>query len=346
MRIRLSNLFGTAPVTIGPVHVGAHGNRSAVLAGTDHEVTFKGQRSVTIAPGADVISDPVRFSVSPLEEIAVSVYVPLGAGPSTIHSDGIQTAYITSGNDTAATSLHAFEVISSRLYLTDVEVAADAAAHVIVAIGDSITDGDHSTLDRNSRWPDALAARLQSDSALASIAVVNAGIAGNRLLTDGPVGPSALSRFDRDALDKAGVRWVLLLEGINDIGLSEKPGDVSAEQIIDGMKGLISKAHAKGIAIWGGTLTPFGGSDWPYHSAAGEATRQKVNAWIRGAGAFDAVIDFDKAVRDPAAPERILPAIDGGDHLHLNDAGYKAMAESIDLRLFMRTEPQSRSGAP
>jgi len=221
VRIRLSNLFGAAPVTIGPVHVGAHGNRSAILAGTDHEVTFQGRPSVTIAPGADVISDPVRFSVSPLEEIAVSVYVPLGAGPSTIHSDGIQTAYITSGNDTAATSLH--------------------------------------------------------DPRFASIAVVNAGIAGNRLLTDGPVGPSALARFDRDALDKSGVRWVVLFEGIND----------------------------------------------------------KVNAWIRGAGAFDAVVDFDKAVRDPAAPERILPAIDGGDHLHLNDAGYKAMAEAIDVQLLV-----------
>jgi lysophospholipase L1-like esterase len=338
LRIRLSNLLGTAPVTIGPVHVAAHASGSAIQPGTDHAVTFGGKTAVTIASGADALSDPIAFPVTALEELAVSMYFPIRTGPSTVHGDGIQTAFITStGDATASTSFPAGEITSSRFFLTDVEVAASAAAQVIVALGDSVTDGDHSTIDRNARWPDALAARLQADLALTSVAVVNSGIAGNRILNDGPVGSSALSRFDRDALSKPGVRWILLLEGINDIGVVETPkDDVSAQQIIDGMKSLIARAHEKGVRILGGTLIPFGGSEWPFHSAAGEAKRQEINAWIRSAGAFDAVVDFEQATRDPSRPDRILPAMDSGDHLHPNDTGYKAMAESIDLRLFTR----------
>jgi lysophospholipase L1-like esterase len=338
LRIRLSNLMGVAAVTIGAVHVGAHAVGSAIEPGSDREVTFGGKPSVTIAQGADVISDSVAFPVIALQEIAVSMYLPTSTGPSTVHTDGLQTAFISlAGDATAATLFPSGETTSSRFFLTDIEVAEAAAAPVFVALGDSVTDGDHSTIDHNARWPDALAARLQADPALASIAVINSGIAGNRLLNDGPVGPSALLRFDRDGLSKPGVRWILLLEGINDIGVADKPSDdVSAEQIIDGMKSLIARAHAKKIAIWGGTLIPFGGSEWPFHSVSGEAKRQKINAWIRNANAFDAVVDFDLATRDPAQPDRILPVIDSGDHIHPNDAGYKTMAASIDLGLLIR----------
>ena len=342
VRIRLSNLFGTAPVTIGPIHVAEHAGGSAIKSGTDHLVTFSGKPSVTIAKGGDVLSDPVSLLVAPLSELAVSMYLPKRTGASTFHGVGNQTAFITlTGDATAATRLPSGEVTSSRIFLTDVEVAGDTAAQTIVAMGDSITDGVGSTQDRNSRWPDALASRLQANPALASIAVVDAGIAGNRILRDGAipfVGPSALARLDRDALNKPGVHWLLLMEGINDITAGDMlatPRDtVSTQQIIDGMKTLIGRAHKKGIKIYGVTLTPYGGVEWPFHSAAGEAKRQVVNAWIRQAGAFDAVIDFDQVLRDPAHTDRLLTAFDSGDHLHPNDAGHKAMAAAIDLRLF------------
>ena len=334
VRIRLSNLFGTAPLKIGPVHVAAHASGSAIQPETDHAVTFGGKATVTIAKGADALSDPVTFSVHALEELAVSLYLPVRTGASTVHVVGTQTAFITpAGDATVATMFPAGATSSNRFFLTDVEVAASATASAIVAVGDSITDGDRSTQDQNARWPDALAARLQADPALRSIAVVNAGISGNRILNNG-FGPSALARFERDALSKPHVRWILLLEGINDIGVADAsmtPEDeVSAQQVIDGMK------------ICGATLTPFGGAPRPYQSVAGETKRRAVNAWIRTAGAFDAVVDFEQVTRDPAHPDRFLPAFDSGDHLHPSDAGYKAMAASIDLRLFTPGELRVR----
>ena len=341
VRIRLSNLFGNTPVVIGPIHIAAHAGGSAIKPETDHAVTFGGKAAVTIAKGADVVSDPVAFPVAALQELAVSFYVPRLTGPSTIHGDANQTTFITSsGNSTAATQFPSSRTASSRFFLTDVQVIARPTARALVTFGDSITDGAGSTPDRNARWPDKLAARLQTDPKLASIAVINSGISGNRILNDAAdpfVGPSGLSRFDRDALSKPGVRWILFMEGINDISatdaLATSRDHVTAGQIIDGMKTLIARAHAKGIKIWGATLTPFAGVEPPFYTAAGETKRQAVNAWIRTAGAFDAVIDFDKVVRDPAQEDRILPAYDSGDHLHPNDAGYQAMAASIDLRL-------------
>lgn len=344
VRIRLSNLFGTDAVTIGPVHIAARASGSAINPLTDHVVTFGGKPIVTIAKGADALSDPMAFPVAALDELAVSMYLPERSGPSTVHGDGNQSAFITSSGDaTGATIFPTAETASSRFYLTDLEVVASAKAHVIVTFGDSITDGAGSTRDQNARWPDALAARLQADPTLASIAVVNSGISGNRLLSDAAkpfVGPSALSRFDRDALSKLGVRWIVLMQGINDIMatqmLATPEADASVDQIIDGLRTLIARAHDRGIKVYGATLTPFAGVKPPFYSAAGEAKRQAVNAWIRSAGAFDAVIDFEQVVRDPARPDRILPAIDSGDHLHPSDAGYEAMARSIDLRLFSR----------
>jgi lysophospholipase L1-like esterase len=338
VRVRLSNLFGTAPVTIGPVHVAARASGSATRSGTDRAVTFGGKPTVTIAKGAEVLSDPIAFPVAAFGEIAVSMYLPGHTGSSTVHTWAMQTTYITlTGDATAATIFPPGEVASSRFFLTDVEVAAGSAARTIVAVGDSITDGYGSTLNQNARWPDSLAARLRADPAFASIAVVNAGIGGNRILNDG-VGPSTLSRFDRDVLNKAGVRWILLLVGINDIGDAGAPStpkdDVSAQQIIDAMKSLVARAHDRGIKIVGATLTPYGGVDWPYHSPAGEAKRRAVNSWIRAGGTFDGFVDFEQAVRDPKFQDRMLPANDSGDHLHPSDAGYTAMAGSIDLRLF------------
>jgi len=270
----------------------------------------------------------------------VSLYLPAGAKASTVHGDGMQTAFITPGNAVAATSFPAGKTSGARFFLTDVEVAAGTEARTIVAIGDSVSDGHGSGRDHNARWPDALAARLQGDPALASVAVANVGISGNRLLKDGPIGPSMLARFDRDVLDKPGVAWVVLDAGLNDIGLSDDPDspvdNVSAQQIIDGMKALIAQAHAHGVKIWGATLLPYGGAEDPLrYSAAGEAKRQVVNAWIRGTNEFDAVVDFEAVTRDPAQLDRLLPAFDSGDHIHPNDAGYQAMAASISTRLFV-----------
>jgi lysophospholipase L1-like esterase len=343
LRIRLSNLYGAGPVTIGPVRVGRSGGGSAIHAGTDRPLTFGGKSSVTIPKGADALSDPVALPVRALEELAVSLYVPAAIEASTIHGVAMQTAYLAPGDVTAAEKLATAETDDSRFFLTDVDVEAPADARSLVIVGDSVTDGVGSTDDRNARWPDALAARLQGDPALASIAVINAGIAGNRILNDGGerfIGPSTLSRFDRDALNKPGVRWVLLLQGINDISASsilKTPKDnVSAEQIIEGMKTLIARAHAKGIQIWGGTLLPRKGVAPPFNAPENEVKRAAVNAWIRNSGAFDAVIDFEAVVRDLDDPDRMRPAFDSGDHRHPNDAGYKAMAAALDQTLFAR----------
>jgi lysophospholipase L1-like esterase len=337
LRIRLSNLYGDGPVTIGPVHVALQASGSSIQPDSDHALTFDRKSTVTIPKGESVLSDTAAMPVASLQELAISIYVTNTSGHSTIHSAGMATAYIVDGEATADRALSNSEVNGSRFFVTDVEVAATPSARAIVTFGDSITDGTNSTPDTNRRWPDVLASRLQANSELASIGVVNAGISGNRILNDG-AGVSALKRFDRDALSKPNVYWIIFLEGINDIGWAGQattPSEiVSAQQIIDGMKTLIARAHAKGIKIYGATLTPFGGMQWPYHSASGEQKRQAINAWIRSSGAFDAVIDFDKTVRDPAQPNRFLPAYDSGDHLHPSDAGYKAMADSIDLHLF------------
>ena len=340
LRVRLSNLFGNVAVTLGPVHVAQSAGAADTVPGSDHVLLFGGKPTVTIAKGESVLSDPVEMDVKPLQPLAVSIYVPADARyhPATIHNAGLATAYITEhGDATTAVRFPREETSGSRFYLTDVEVAGPAPRHTLVAFGDSITDGVGSKQDANERWPDYLAARLQAEPRLSSVAVADAGIGGNRILHDN-YGPSALARFDRDALDKPGVRWVVLLEGINDIGGSGYAWDakdrITAQQLIDGMKTLIARAHARHVKIYGATLTPYGGNGWPYHSAAGETTREQVNAWIRGSGAFDGVVDFDKAIRDPAAPKKMLAAYDSGDHLHPNSAGYRAMAAAVDLKLF------------
>lgn len=347
IRLRLTNEFTNATMLVGAAHVAlsaANPNASppspssAIVPGTDHAVTFGGAAGITLAPNAAALSDPIDLPVKALTSLAVSIYVSDSTAPATPHSLGVQTAYLASGNQAGAASLAGATTIQSRYVLSSIETLAGPGAATIVTFGDSITDGYASTPDANKRWPDDLAARLANSWFGKQIAVANEGISGNRLRLEG-IGPNAQSRFDRDVLSRPNVRFVTVLEGINDIGFpffvpTEKPP--TPDDITAVYRQLIARAHEHGIRIYGCTLTPYQGSG--YYSAVGETTREAVNQWIRTSGEFDAVIDFDKVTRDPANPTRFLAAYDSGDHLHPSDAGYQAMANSVDLKLFWLPE--------
>jgi lysophospholipase L1-like esterase len=345
LRVRLSNTFGTKPLTIGRADVALQSAGAAIVPGSDRRLAFGGQPAVTIPKGAEAYSDPVSLAVGAQQNLAVSLYVPGRSGPTTWHALAVQTNYIsTPGNHAADRTGNAFQTqVTSWFWLDGVDVVAPARDRAVVTLGDSITDGFASTVNANDRWPDFLARRLLALPAAHDVSVLDEGISGNRVLHNAPCcGVSALARLDRDVLAQDGVHWVILLEGINDIGFSGLTGpetaphtNVSAAQIIAGYKQIITRVHAKGLKIYGATLTPFKGTPFEhYYTQAGEAKRQAVNHWVRTSGAFNAVIDFDRAVRDPSHPLRILPRYDSGDHLHPNDAGYAAMADAIDLALF------------
>jgi lysophospholipase L1-like esterase len=344
VRVRLSNAFGERAITFDHVEIGVSAGGASIATGTNHLVTFGGSKSVTIAPGAEVVSDAAEMRVPAATDLAVSLFTQAATGPATYHADAQQINYIsTPGDHAASESGAAFTTTSQSWYfIEDVDVlAAPRTRGTIVAFGDSITDGFASTVNANARWPNDVARRILAGPPGRVHPVVDEGISGNRILNDSACfGVNAQARFTRDVAARTGARYAVLLEGINDIGFSQLPDsgcsapntDVSAGQIIAGYKHIIAAAHAAGLKIAGGTLTPFQGSF--YYSAAGEAKREAVNHWIRTSGAFDGVIDFDAAVRDPASPLRMLPAYDSGDHLHPNDAGYQAMADTVDLGLF------------
>ncbi|MTV40052.1 SGNH/GDSL hydrolase family protein [Duganella radicis] len=333
VRVRLSNELGTTPLVVGAARLARSAGGAAIEPGSDHALAFAGQPQVTIAPGESVLSDPLAMPVAALQELAISLYLPQGSARATLHGEGLQLAYLARGGDlTAAAVMPAAETDDSRYFVASVEVLATSSPRTVVVLGDSIADGVGSSTGAQARWPDLLAARL----APSSVAVLNAGVAGNRLLRDGAkpfVGPSMLARLQRDVLDRQGVRWLLLHGGVNDIAASDMLAvpeqQASAQDIIAGMQTLLQRAHAAGIRVCAATLPPHGGVGKPFiHSAEGEAKRQAVNAWIRTAGQFDAVADVDMQLRDPAQPDRLLPAYDSGDHLHPNDRGYRAMAEA------------------
>ncbi|HEV2288881.1 MAG TPA: SGNH/GDSL hydrolase family protein [Candidatus Acidoferrales bacterium] len=331
LRVRFSNVFGSAAVTLGRVHIAVTDKGAAVVPGTDRLLTFGGQQSFTIPPGAMVLSDPVHLHVPPLSRLSVSVFLPASTGPASWHALGNQTTYISGEGDfTSSIDMPTASTEKSWYWLSGVEVLADRRTAAIVTLGDSITDGAYSTLDANHRWPDILAEQL-AGRANTHLAVLNEGISGNRLLHD-VAGPSALARFDRDVLAQDGVRYLIVLEGINDIGWPNMVGGkydaqaVTAQDIIAALQQIAERAHAHGLLVLGGTLTPFEGAF--YETPGGEAQREAVNSWIRSSGVFDGVIDFDKATRDPNKPGQFLPAYDSGDHLHPGDAGYNAMGRA------------------
>jgi len=342
VRLRLSNEFGTAPILIGAASVAAAGRGSDIAAASLRPLTFGGSKSIILAPGAPALSDPVDLNVASLSDVAVSLYLPAATELGTVHQTGLQTAYVSAAGDfTASSEFPTVDRFANRFFLSDVMVEPSSPARAIVTFGDSITDGTNSTANANARWPDVLARRL--NEAGLPVAVLNQAIAGNRVLSDG-LGASALARFERDVLSQPGVSHVVIFIGINDIGIPggafEPRGIIrTTDEIIAGYRQLIERAHLHALKVIGSPLTPFenafaGTPNSVYFTPDKEAKRLAVNNWIRTSGAFDAIIDFERVLADPAHPSAMAAAYDSGDHLHPNDAGYKAMGESIDLKLF------------
>jgi lysophospholipase L1-like esterase len=343
-RVVLANTFGTAPINIGAASIALRDKDTAVVANSVRKLTVNGSATFRIPAGAVILTDAVDLSVSPLGELAIDLFIPadLGAGssPITFHNGANQTNYVVPGNHAGEPTLPTGAISRSWFLLSRVEVSASAPTGAIAAFGDSITDGARSTPDTNNRWPDHLARRLASQGG--GFAVMNVGIAGNRVLSEatapggfgGNAGVNALARFDRDVLAQPGVTHVIVMEGINDIRNMGPNGFATADDLIIAYRQMIDRAHARGLRIYGATLTPCEGD--ALMTIEGEATRKAVNQWIRTSGMFDGVVDFDAVVRDPAAPTKIKAEFDSGDHLHPNDGGYKAMGEAVDLALFKR----------
>ena len=345
LRVHVSNAFGTEALHFASVHI-AHPlspSSAAIDPATDKPLTFAGKNDVLVPPGAEFVSDPVDYSVAPLSSLAVSYHLDAPPARQTGHPGSRATTWYTHGDSVASADLPDAKHIDHWYLLSDIDVlSSEKDAASIVALGDSITDGHGATTNGNDRWTDVLAARLQADKKKRNIGVTNQGIGGNHLLTDG-LGPNALARFDRDALAQAGVKWVIVFEGVNDLGgltirgpVPQADHDAFVARVLSAYQQMIARAHAHGIRVIGATVTPYTGSEYYHPDAANEADRQAVNTWIRAAGHFDAVVDFDAVIRDPQNPARILPAYDCGDHLHPGPAGYKAMGEAIPLNLFSK----------
>jgi len=339
LRVRLSNAYGTTALPIAAASVAVRGQD-----GAPYPLTFGGKRAVTIPSNAVVLSDPIEQTVANGSDLAINLYLAGAVAGTGIHYAALQDSWVEPGDQTANPAWPVGGTkLTSWVFLAGVDVLAPHLAGTIAAFGDSITDGAHSTPGTNRRWPDILAHRLQARPDAPELGVLNAGIGGNRLLHDPPLqvtfGVNGLSRFDRDVLAPPGVRYLIVLEGINDIGHTGGSAPISetvtAEDLIDGLRQLAERAHERGIKVFGCTLTPFEGAPAKgYYSPEKEAIRQAYNAWIRTSKDLDGCIDFDQATRDPSHPGRLLPAYDSGDHLHPGDAGYQAMGNAIDLGIF------------
>jgi lysophospholipase L1-like esterase len=350
VRVRFSNTYGTKPLTLTAVHLAVRKEKSAIVPDTDRALTFGEKPSFTIPPGARAVTDAVDLELPERSDVAITVYVAGKADLTTVHGTVPYASYVSvAGNFTGAADLSNASMQRSWYWIDGIDVMAPANVGAIVAFGDSITDGAASTPETNGSWPSGLAARLLAERG-SRVAVLNLGISGNRVLHDG-AGVNALARFDADVLAQPGARTLIVLEGINDIGFPNIPPgffgrgrgdnainpaahDVSADEIIGGLRQLVERARIHGLNVIGGTLLPYEGA--LYFSPAGEAKRQAVNTWIRSSKTFDAVVDFDAAVRDPEHPSKFLPDLQSGDNLHPNNAGYKKMAEIIDLALLAR----------
>lgn len=346
VRIVLSNAYGKAPLRIGAATVALAASGSAIQPGSLRTLTFSGQPAASVAPGAPLVSDPVELSVPDLARLTVSIHLPQASPVSTFHWDGRETAWIAPQDQTQAARINegpGVQTTTARLLLTAIQVEAAPGAQTVAILGDSITDGASASLGMDARWPDFLAERLAPHG----VAVVNAGISGGRLLSDG-MGDNALARFERDVLAQPGVRTVIVLLGINDISwpstaFAPREKRPTLEELTNGYAQLVAQARSRGVRVIAATLTPFAGalpgtplSD--YYQLDKDALRQQLNAWIRASGSFDAVLDFDALARDPAHPLRLLPDYDSGDHLHPGDAGNRALAEGIDLSLLFTNQ--------
>jgi len=335
LRIELSNAFGKGIVSIGDAHIAIRTSESAIDPASDRKVTFSGIQSVDIGPGVVVVSDPIELDIKPMSDLAVSIYVVKSEGAPTNHMLGLHSSFISSGDTAASMSMPNSTSLTGYLWLRSIDVNAPAADFAIACLGDSITDGFGTASDSNQAWPILLAQHFADQATGPRVAVLNEGISGNEVLRDG-AGVSALARFDRDILSEPGVRWIVLLEGINDINIHGQitgPGALTAEDLVKGYRQLIARAHLHNIGIIGATLTPEEGV-W-LAGPVGEATRQKVNEWIRNSGEFDAVVDFDAVVRDPQHPTELREDFDPGDHIHPNNIGNKAMADAFALTTFV-----------
>ena len=342
LRVHVSNAFGTEALHFTSVHIARLLSPAspAIDPATDQTLKFAGNPEASVPPGAETISDPLDYAVAPLSDITVSFHLDAPPEHQTGHPGSRATSYYVHGDSVSAATFTEPKRVDHWYQVSGIDVLTASGAAAIVALGDSITDGHGATTNGNDRWTDVLAARLQASPATRNIGVSNQGIGGNHLLTDG-LGPNALARFDRDVLASAGVRWVIVFEGVNDLGGLAHNGEVSAaehaamvQRVIAAYQQIIARAHAHGLRVYGATITPYVGSAYYHPGPQSEADRQTVNAWIRAAGHFDAVIDFDAVVRDPQHPDQLLPADDCGDHLHPSPAGYKAMGEAIPLTFF------------
>ena len=342
LRVHFSNAFGTEPLRITSAHIAKPLTpaSSAIDPSSDRPLTFAGNAEATIPPGAELISDPVDYVVPPLSDLEVSIYLQSPPARETGHPGSRATSYYVHGNLVGAASLTEPKHVDHWYQVSQIDVQFAPGAASVIALGDSITDGHGATTNGNNRWTDVLAARLQGSPATRNIGVSNQGIGGNHLLSDG-LGPNVLARFDRDVLAPTAARWVIVFEGVNDLGGLARDGEVSAEQhralverVLAAYRQITERAHSHGLRVFGATITPYVGSNYYHPGPLSEADRQAVNHWIRSSGNFDAVLDFDGVVGDPEHPNRLLPAYDCGDHLHPSPAGYKAMGDAIPLSLF------------